>query len=78
MICDPTLTIVPPSLPPHPLQTFVSKTQRFKPSTAPPAVMDYHDQEGLDTGTFKGDPTRLGPGSYMEQDTWSKKPRHPG
>lgn len=57
---------------------FTSRTQRFKPAKAPPAAIDTSDQSMAAVGIVKGDPSRLGPGSYLERDTWCKPQRHPG
>ncbi|GLC37083.1 hypothetical protein PLESTB_001393400 [Pleodorina starrii] len=52
---------------------FASRTGRFRPVTAPPAVPDLSDYDG--TNPLKGDPTRLGPGSY-DPERPSGKPRY--
>ncbi|GIL58564.1 hypothetical protein Vafri_13506 [Volvox africanus] len=52
---------------------FASRTGRFRPVTAPPAVPDLSDFDG--TNPLKGDPTRLGPGSYNPERP-SGRPRY--
>eukprot|EP00798_Chlamydomonas_sp_ICE-L_P004422 gene4422-14554_t len=56
---------------------FHSKSARFVPKGASTAV-DSSDQSMAAMGVVKGDPSRLGPGSYLEHDSWSKKSHHPG
>ncbi|KAG2431417.1 hypothetical protein HXX76_009432 [Chlamydomonas incerta] len=45
--------------------TFASRTGRFRPVTAPPAVPDLTDFDGATA--VKGDPSRLGPGAYSPE-----------
>ncbi|KAG2491274.1 hypothetical protein HYH03_010281 [Edaphochlamys debaryana] len=49
---------------------FASRTGRFRPLTAPPAVPDFADYDGV--SPVKGDPSRLGPGAYSPEKPSSK------
>lgn len=59
-------------------QNFSSRTNRFRPTSAPPAAIDSTAAADPDGSAAKGDPSRLGPGSYSVPDTWGKSGRHPG
>ncbi len=58
-------------------QAFASKTKRFIPAKAPPTALDTTDADITVMGTpdvsqVRGDPARLGPGSYTLPDQWAK------
>lgn len=50
---------------------FASKSDRFRPETAPPAALDVVEYDG--NGPVKGDPARLGPGAYSLPDNWNTR-----
>lgn len=59
------------------VQAFASKTKRFQPAKAGPTALDTTDAV-LAVGTpdasrVRGDPSRLGPGSYNLPDQWKTK-----
>jgi hypothetical protein len=55
---------------PH-MQVFASKTGRFRLPKASPCVPDATDVDGFALGEVRGDPQRLGPGSYRLPDPWT-------
>eukprot|EP00798_Chlamydomonas_sp_ICE-L_P021165 gene21165-28061_t len=58
------------------MSTFTSKTRRFSPTRAPAASIYTSDQSLTAQGIVKGDPARIGPGSYQKAAFGTGGQRH--